>query len=157
MKKFTKCVIKLAALGAAVGGAFVYLKNKGYITVSTGHEDEDYDDFSCPDSEGSERTYINVDTDAMKAKAKEMAQGVKAKASDIACTCKEKTTEFAEKAQDACEDLAEEIKDKAEDAYDEAKKMAGTAKDNIASSIEKAWYHAGEQAEKVEEFFNDED
>lgn len=157
MKKMTKCILKIAALGVAVGGAFAYLKNKGYITVSTGHEDEDYDDFSCPDNEGSERTYINVDTEAMKAKAKEMAQDVKTKACDFADACKEKTTEFAGKAQDAAEDIAEEIKDKAEDVYDEAKKMANTAKDNIASSIEKAWYHAGDQAEKVEEFFNDED
>ncbi len=156
MKKVTKCILKIAALGVAAGGAFAYLKNKGYITVSTGHEDEDYDDFSCPDSGCSERTYINVDTDALKAKAKEMAQEAKSKAGDFACACKEKTTEFAEKAQDVAEDLAEEIKDKAEDAYDEAKKMANTAKENIASSIEKAWYNTGEQTEKVEEFFNDE-
>ena len=50
----------------------------------------------------------------------------------------------------------DEIKDKAEDAYDEAKQMASNAKENIASSIEKAWYQASEQGEKVEEFFNDE-
>lgn len=138
MKKVTKCLLKITALGVALGGAFAYLKNKGYITVSNIHTDEDYDDFSCPDNECGERTYIHVDTDAMKAKAKEMAQDVKAKASDVA------------------EELVEEIKDKAEDAYDEAKQMAAAAKENIASSIEKAWYNTGEQTEKVEEFFNDE-
>lgn len=138
MKKVTKCLLKITALGAVLGGTFAYLKNKGYITVSHIHNDEDYDDFSCPDHECGSRTYIHVDTDAMKHKAKEVAQDVK------------------EKAQNMAEDLMDEIKDKAEDAYDEAKQMASNAKENIASSIEKAWYQASEQGEKVEEFFNDE-
>lgn len=146
MKNFTKFMLRLIALGAAIGGVIAYLKKKGYISITTGSEDEDYDDFSSPDTEGTERTYINVDTDAMKEKAKEMAQDVKTKAS-----------EFAEKAQDAAEDIAEEIKDKAEGAYDEAKKMAKDASENIASALEKAWYEAEDKVEKVEEFFNDED
>lgn len=128
MKKFTKCALRLIGLGAIAGGTFAYLKKKGYITVTTGSEDEDYDDFSSPDTEGTERTYVNVDTEAMKEKAKEMAQ-----------------------------DLAEEIKDKAEDAYDEAKKMAGNAASNMANALEKAWYNAEDKVEQVEEFFNDED
>lgn len=128
MKKFTKFVLTLIGLGTVIGGAFVYLKEKGYITVSKGGEDEDYDDFSAPDEESAERTYINVDTEAMAEKAKEVYQ-----------------------------DLAGEIKDKAEDAYDGAKKLAGNAADAIATSLEKAWYEVGEQTEKVEEFFNDED
>ena len=150
MKKFLKFMLRLIGLGAIIGGAFAYLKKKGYITVSTGNEDEDYDDFSSIDTEGTERTYINVDTEAMKTKAKEMAQDVKTKAS-----------EFAGKAQDAAEEIAEEIKDKAEDAYDEAKKKAKDASANIANALEKAWYGAEdtveETVEKVEEFFNDED
>lgn len=150
MKKITKCLLKLAAVGTAIGGVFAYLKKKGYISVTIGHEDEDLDDFSSPDTEGTERTYINVDTEAMKAKAKEMAQDVKAKA-----------TQWAGKAQDKAEDIAEDIMDKAEDAYDEAKKAAGTAAANVANAVEKAWYETEEKVEdtveKVEEFFNDEE
>ena len=157
MKKFTKCVLRLVGLGAVVGGTFAYLQKKGYVTVSKGSEDEDYDDFSCTDCECGERTYIHVDTDAMKEKAKEVAQEMKEKASEIKETYKEQSMELKEKAQDKAEDWAEELKDKAEDAYDGAKKMAGAAANNVAGAIEKAWYEAGEQVEKVEEFFNDED
>lgn len=128
MKKLTKFLLTLIGLGTVIGAAFVYLKEKGYITVTSGGEDEDYDDFSAPDEEYSDRTYINVNTEAMASKAKEVYQ-----------------------------DVASEIKDKAEDAYDEAKKMAGNAKDAIANTLEKAWYEVGDQVEKVEEFFNDED
>ena len=71
MKKLCDFILRLIGLGVVIGGAFAYLKNKGYITVSNDNEDEDYDDFSTVDSEGSERTYINVDTEALKAKAKE--------------------------------------------------------------------------------------
>lgn len=128
MKKFTKSVLSLIGLGTIIGGAFVYLKDKGYITVSSGNDDEDYDDFSDEAyKEETERTYIHVDTDAMKKKAKEVAS-----------------------------EVAEDIKDKAEDVYDDARKKAGDAASNIANALEKAWYEAGEQAEKVEEFFNDE-
>ena len=62
MKKFTKCVLRLVGIGAVIGGTAAYLKKKGYITVTTGSEDEDYDNFSSSDTEGSERTYVNVDT-----------------------------------------------------------------------------------------------
>lgn len=128
MKKFTKFLLSLIGLGTVVGGAFYYLKEKGYITVSRGEEDEDYDDFLEDENDCPERTYINVDTEAMAEKAKEVAQ-----------------------------EIADEIKDKAEDAYDGAKKLAGNAANNIAGALEKAWYEAGDQVEKVEEFFNDED
>ena len=124
MKKLFKYFLKLAALGAALGGAFAYLKKKGYISVTIGSADEDLDDFSCPDSDCPERTYIHVDTEAMKEKA---------------------------------EEIKEEIKEKAEDAYDEAKKMAGNAAANVAHAVEKAWYKAEDQVEKIEEFFNDEE
>ena len=157
MKKLMKFLLKLAAVGAAIGGADAYLKKKGYISVTTGHEDEDLDDFSTPDAESTERTYINVDTEAMKEKAKAMAQDVKTKASEWADKAQEKASEWTEKAQDKAEDIAEEIKDKAEAAYDEAKKMAGTAATNVANALEKAWYEAEDKAEKVEEFFNDEE
>ncbi len=150
MKKFMKFMLRLIGLGAIIGGVFAYLKNKGYITISISNEDEDYDDFSSIDTEGTERTYINVDTDAMKSKAKEMAHDVKLKASVL-----------AEKAHHVAEDIAEEIKDKAEDVYDEAKKKAKDATSNIANALEKAWYEAedtvDDTVEKVEEFFNDEE
>ena len=44
MKKFAKFMFTLIGIGTVVGGAFVYLKEKGYITVTSGREDEDYDD-----------------------------------------------------------------------------------------------------------------
>lgn len=139
MKKLMKCLLKLAAVSAAIGGAFAYLKKKGYISVTIGHEDEDLDDFSFPDTEGTERTYINVDTEAMKAKAKEMAQDVKSKATQWAEKAQEKASEWTEKAQDKAEDIAEDV----------------------ADAVEKAWYETEEKVEdtveKVEEFFNDED
>ena len=139
MKKLMKCLLKLAAVGAAIGGVFAYLKKKGYISVTIGHEDEDLDDFSSPDTEGTERTYINVDTEAMKAKAKEMAQDVKTKATEWAGKAQEKASEWTEKAQDKAENIAEDM----------------------ADAVEKAWYKTEEKVEdtveKVEEFFNDED
>lgn len=146
MKKFTKCLFKIAAIGAVAGGAFSYLKKHGYIQVITDETDEDLDNFSEEDTSDAKRTYIHVDTESMKTKAKEMAQDVKTKAE-----------EWADIAQEKAGDIAEELKDKAEDAYEDAKKMAGTAAENVASAVEKAWYEAEDTVEKVEEFFNDEE
>lgn len=128
MKKFMKFILTLIGLGTVIGGAFVYLKEKGYITVTSGGEDEDYDDFSTLEEEGNNRTYINVDTEGLKARAKEIYQNVKG-----------------------------EVKDKAEDAYESAKKMANNAAGTIANSLEKAWYEAGDKVEEVEEFFSEEE
>ena len=128
MKKFTKFMFRVISLGAIIGGAFAYLKSKGYITVSTGSEDEDYDDFSYEESEGTNRTYVTVDTDAMKAKAKEMAQGVKEVAEDV-------YDEAKVKVKDASKNLAHAL----EKAWYEAE-------DTVEDTVE-----------KVEEFFNDED
>ena len=150
MKKFTKFMFRVISLGAILGGAFAYLKSKGYITVSVGSEDDDYDDFSYEETENISRRYINVDTDAMKAKAKEMAGDVKSKA-----------VELAGKAHDVAEDFADEIKEVAEDVYDEAKEKVKDASKNLANVLEKVWYEAEETVEdtveKVEEFFNDEE
>ena len=128
MKKFTKFILTLIGIGTVIGGAFVYLKEKGYITVTSGGEDEDYDDFSNLEEEGSHRTYINVDTEGLKARAKEIYQNVKG-----------------------------EVRDKAEDAYAGAKRMVNDAKDSVANSLEKAWYKASDKVEEVEEFFTEED
>ena len=127
MKKFTKFILTLIGLGTVIGGAFVYLKDKGYITVTSGGEDEDYDDFSTLDEENNHRTYINVDTEGLKKRAKEIYQNVKS-----------------------------EVKDKAEDAYVGAKRMANDAAGALANSLEKAWYEAGDKIEEVEEFFDEE-
>ncbi len=124
MKKFFKFLLTLIGIGTVIGGAFVYLKEKGYITVSRGGEDEDYDDFSTLDEEDESRTYINVDTKALASRAKE---------------------------------LCRDAKNKAEDVYEDAKQMATHAADAIANTLEKAWYEAGNQAEKVEEFLTDEE
>lgn len=127
MKKFTKFILTLIGLGTVIGGAFVYLKDKGYITVTSGGEDEDYDDFSTLDEENNHRTYINVDTEGLKKRAKELFQNVKS-----------------------------EVKGKAEDAYVGAKRMANDAAGALANSLEKAWYEAGDKIEEVEEFFDEE-
>ncbi len=124
MKKFFKFILTLIGIGTVIGGAFVYLKEKGYITVSCCGEDEDYDDFSTLDEEEENRTYINVNTEALAARAKEVYR---------------------------------DAKNKAEDAYEGAKEMASNAADAIANTLEKAWYEAGNQAEKVEEFLTDEE
>ena len=128
MKKFTKFILTLIGIGTVIGGAFVYLKEKGYITVTSGGEDEDYDDFSTLEEEGTNRTYINVDTEGLKARAKEIYQNVSG-----------------------------EIKDKAQDAYAGAKRMANNAAHSVASSLEKAWYEAGDKIEEVEEFFSEDE
>jgi len=128
MKKFTKFILTLIGIGTVIGGAFVYLKEKGYITVTSAGEDEDYDDFSYEEEEGNNRTYIRVDTEGLKTRAKEIYQNVKS-----------------------------EVKTKAEDAYAGAKRMVDGAKDSVASSIEKVWYEATDKAEEVEEFFSEED
>ena len=128
MKKFMKFILTLIGIGTVIGGAFVYLKEKGYITVTSGGEDEDYDDFSDLEEEGGRRTYINVDTESLKARAKEVYTNVKAG-----------------------------VKDKAGDAMEGAKKMMSNASDVVASSIEKAWYKATDKVEDVEEFFNEDE
>ena len=107
---------------------FAYLKSKGYITVSTNNEDEDYDDFSSVDTEGTERTYINVNTDAMKSKAKEIAQDVK------------------DKAEDAYDGAKEKVKDASKNIAHALEKAWYEAEDTVEDTVE-----------KVEEFFNDED
>lgn len=128
MKKFTKFILTLIGIGTVIGGAFVYLKDKGYITVTSGGEDEDYDDFSTLDEEDTHRTYIKVDTEGLKARAKEIYENVRG-----------------------------EVKDKAEDAYAGAKRMVSDAKDSVANSLEKAWYKANDKVEEVEEFFTEDD
>ena len=128
MKKFAKFMFTLIGIGTVVGGAFVYLKEKGYITVTSGREDEDYDDFSTMEEEGNHRTYINVDTEGLKQRAKEIFENVKGG-----------------------------VKDKAGDAYEGAKRMMSDASDAVASSIEKAWYKAADKVEDVEEFFTEEE
>lgn len=127
MKKFTKFILTLIGIGTVIGGAFVYLKDKGYITVTSDGEDEDYDDFSTLEEEGNHRTYINVDTEGLKARAKEIYQNVKG-----------------------------EVKDKAEDAYAGAKRMVNNAAGSVANSLEKVWYEANDKVEEVEEFFSEE-
>lgn len=146
MKKFTKCLLKLTAVCAVAGGAFSYLKKQGYIRVVSDETDDDLDNFSEHDTESEERTYVHVDTQAMKEKAKEMAQDVKEKAEEVAQDVKAKAEEWADIAQD-----------KAEDAYEDAKKAAETAAAHVATAVEKAWYEAEDTVEKVEEFFNDEE
>lgn len=127
MKKFTKFILTLIGIGTVIGGAFVYLKDKGYITVTSDGEDEDYDDFSTLEEEGNHRTYINVDTEGLKARAKGIYQNVKG-----------------------------EVKDKAEDAYAGAKRMVNNAAGSVANSLEKVWYEANDKVEEVEEFFSEE-
>lgn len=128
MKKLFKFILRLIGLGAIIGGAFAYLKNKGYITVTTGNEDEDYDDFSDIDTESVGRTYIHVDTEAMKAKAKEMAAEAKDKAEVVYDGAKERV-------KDASKNIAHAL----EKAWYEAE-------DTVEETVE-----------KVEEFFNDEE
>lgn len=128
MKKLCKFIFRLIGLGAIIGGAFAYLKNKGYITVSSGNGDDDYDDFSSADTESNERTYIHVDTEAMKSKAKEMAKDVKDKAEDV-------YEEAKEKVKDASQNIAQALE-----------KVWYEAEDTVDDTVE-----------KVEEFFNDED
>ena len=128
MKKLCKFMLRLIGLGAIIGGVFAYLKSKGYITVSTNNEDEDYDDFSSVDTEGTERTYINVNTDAMKSKAKEMAQDMK------------------DMAEDAYDGAKEKVKDASKNIAHALEKAWYEAEDTVEDTVE-----------KVEEFFNDED
>ena len=127
MKKFINFILRLIGLGVVIGGAFAYLKSKGYITISTGNEDEDYDDFSNVDTESTERTYINVDTDAMKSKAKELAKDVK------------------DKAEDAYDEAKEKVKDASKTIAHALEKAWYEAEDTVEDTVE-----------KVEEFFNDE-
>lgn len=111
MKKLMKFLLKLAAVGAAIGGVFAYLKKKGYISVTTDHADEDLDDFSTPDEEGTERTYINIDTDAMKEKAKEMAQDAYDEAKKMADAAASNVADAVEKVWYKAEDTVEKVEE----------------------------------------------
>ncbi|MFI3238028.1 MAG: hypothetical protein R3Y47_08345 [Lachnospiraceae bacterium] len=136
--KLGKFLLGATAVGAAIGGAAIYLKEKGYVTFNFDQPCCCGDDCDC-DSENASREYIHVDTQAMKEKAT---------------------------------DLAKDAKDKAETMYGDAKKVAEKAADNLATKVEKTWYEAPEKvaefktsvshaakdsADKVEDFFNDED
>lgn len=119
MKKFTKFVLRLIAVGAAIGGIFAYLKKKGYITVSTDNEDEDYDDFSSIDTEGNERTYINVDTEAMKSKAKEVAQDAYDDAKEKVKDASKNIANVLEKAWYEAENTMENTVEKVEEFFND--------------------------------------
>jgi len=110
MKKFTKCIIRLVGAGAVLGGTFAYLKKKGYITVTTGNGDEDYDNFSAHCTE-TERTYVNVDTEAIKEKAKEVAKEVKDKTMEKAESAASNVADAVEKAWYKAEDAVEEVEE----------------------------------------------
>lgn len=119
MKKFFKFMLRLISIGAVIGGVFAYLKSKGYITVSTGNSDEDYDDFSPIDTEGTERTYINVNTEAMKSKAKEMAQDVYDEAKKKVKDASGNIAEAFEKAWYEAENTVEDTVEKVEEFFND--------------------------------------
>ncbi|MCD7752692.1 MAG: hypothetical protein LUI10_13320 [Lachnospiraceae bacterium] len=139
MKKKSHFLLKLTAATAAVCGVYLYLKDKGYITVKVNH-DADTAGMSAeePNTE-EEKSYVTIDSSNLMEKAKEVVNDVKKKTTEVAGDACDKTMEWVKTAKDTAADAAEEAAQKA------------------ADSIEKAWYSTQETVEKVEPFFDDEE
>ncbi len=139
MKKNSHFLLKLTAAAAAVCGVYLYLKDKGYITVKVNH-DADTADANTKEAEPEgEKSYVTIDSSNLVEKAKEVVSDVREKATEVAGDACDKTMEWVKTAKDTAADAAEEAAQKA------------------ADSIEKAWYSTQETVEKVEPFFDDEE
>ncbi|MCD8327230.1 MAG: hypothetical protein LUC90_11305 [Lachnospiraceae bacterium] len=139
MKKNGHFLLKLTAVGAAVCGIYLYLKDKGYVTVKVNHDaDPANEDADSPEAD-SEKSYVTIDSTNLVEKAKEVADDVRKKTVEVANDACDKTKELVKNARDAASDAAEEAAQKA------------------ADSIEKAWYSTQETADKVEAFFDEDE
>ena len=134
MGKFGKFVF-LSAVSAAVGAAtYCYLQENKYPIKKTVEEDDDFDDFSDEDLE------------------KEFAgEGASQERSYVNIT--------PEKVQETAKKVASEAKDIASFAYANAKDLLHDAKEGFQKYMNESAQtdFAGNTAEKVEEFFDDED
>ncbi len=139
MKKNGHFLLKLTAVGAAVCGIYLYLKDKGYVTVKVNNGANSTNENADSPEADSEKSYVTIDSTNLVEKAKEVADDVKKKTAEVAGDACDKTIEFVKNAKGAATDAAEEAAQKA------------------ADSIEKAWYSTQETAEKVEPFFDEEE
>ena len=139
MKKKSHFILKLTAATAAVCGVYLYLKDKGYITVKVNPDTDNTDANTKEPETEEEKSYITIDSSNLVEKAKEVVSDVSKKATEVAGDACDRTMEWVKTAKDTAADAAEEAAQKA------------------ADSIEKAWYSTQETVEKVEPFFDDED
>lgn len=139
MKKKSHFLLKLTAATAAVCGVYLYLKDKGYITVKVNHDTAAADESAKGPETEDEKSYVTIDSSNLVEKAKEVVNDVKKKTTEVAGDACDKTMEWVKTAKDTAADAAEEAAQKA------------------ADSIEKAWYSTQETVEKVEPFFDDEE
>ncbi len=140
MKKKSHFLLKFTAATAAVCGVYLYLKDKGYVTVKINNHDADSTDtFAEQPTVQEEKTCVTIDSSNLVEKAKEVVNDVKKKTTEVAGDACDRTMEWVKNAKDTAADVAEEAAQKA------------------ADSIEKAWYSTQETVEKVEPFFDDDD
>ncbi|MCD7863184.1 MAG: hypothetical protein LUG61_06655 [Lachnospiraceae bacterium] len=139
MKKKNHFLLKLTAATAAVCGVYLYLKDKGYITVKVNHDADSANQCTKEPETGEDKSYVTIDSSNLVEKAKEVVNDVKKKTTEVAGDACDKTKEWVKTAKDSATDAAEEAAQKA------------------ADSIEKAWYSTQETVEKVEPFFDDEE
>ncbi|MCD8129757.1 MAG: hypothetical protein LUE16_00515 [Lachnospiraceae bacterium] len=139
MKKNGHFLLKLTAVGAAVCGIYLYLKDKGYVTVRVNNDAGSTNENADSPEADSGKSYVTIDSANLVEKAKEVADDVKKKTAEVVGDACDKTRELMENARDAAADAAEEAAQKA------------------ADSIEKAWYSTQETAEKVEPFFDEDE
>ena len=88
-KKLGKLFLFSAAVGAVAGSAYYYLQHRDSIVKSDvpSEEDDDFDDFSEDLDEEPERSYVDLDFDAIKAEFTQKASGVAEKVLEKTADC----------------------------------------------------------------------
>lgn len=140
-KKFGKFLLFSAVAGAAVAGAYYYMKNKDASCAEDMDDDEDFDDFGedlDEEAKEEEKTRSYVDLKLEKAQRS---------AAEAAGHLKDAAKEAAGEATDAVKEAAGETKDAVAEAAGEAKNAAKEAAGHMADTAEA----------RVEEFFDDDD
>lgn len=138
MSKFGKFVMKTALVGAALYGAYYYLKKEEVLTpLAEDDEISDYDE-DLDDDTTKTRSYINLSFD--KAKAEDLAKNavIKAKAT---------ITDSVQKVEEFFNDDPSEIIEKAKKVADDVKDAVSSAAENVAENISEAVANATSEEE----------
>lgn len=152
--KVGKFLLGVAAVGAAVGGTYLYLEKNGYIKCNTSEEDMDeysynYDENGNLVASSQPRKYVSIDSEALKKDASALASNLKSKATNLFENAKQLASTASENLGDAVEktwyetpDIVDDLKDKVEITED-PKEVVDEVVEEVSEEV-------------VEEFFNDE-
>lgn len=164
-KKFGKFLLLSALTGAAAYGVYSYLQKKEQplAYVPEDETDDDFDDFSEDLDEdlnsGKSRSYVSLNLDKAEAFANEAFQKAKEVITDSVHQVKETVKSVADSQvyHSSFTDLTHVDKeDNENNNVDEDKDVAEKSEEDIPKPSEtESPTDAGDSAEKVEEFFDD--